>query len=464
MRHLYLQLAASVAACVFDAMPATPKAVANDTLSTTAPAPVMQQDLKGAFPVPAPNSGNKYWWTGFCSVDTKAEYDAIVKSLNDYRQDDAEYQMDIVSTYLSGAPLYANTSGKQSWELFGLMPFKDKRGAVNPRSFIKPHALLVIACDIIPGAQGISNARGANPAIWDEIPTGMYDKYYVQWATSLKTVLQSNQYAGDPIDTHRVILRMAWEYNWRSYSHSAIGNLEGFKRSWRHIVGIYRKELPGVRFELHTVVTKKALTKKDGSFYSYAELDPGPEYVDFYGMAFHEGYPTVDSDERWDQRLNGTKDSYGYEEAMEHAKTNHRMFACGEWSPIQVAKRGTTRGTERPDLMIGNPDYKNPDSRGWFTWLYKNRQFVAYEAFFHASGGPITSPTWDCAQMYRKIWMSDDVRLAPRRQTGVSPRSVDIGIIRIFDQPKIEGRFLGLGQCDAIAPDIARPLKLGENE
>jgi hypothetical protein len=60
--------------------------------------------------------------------------------------------------------------------------------------------------------------------------------------------------------------------------------------------------------------------------------------------------------------------------------------------------------------MIGNPDYKNPSSRGWFNWLCQNRQHVAYEAFFHASAGPITSPTWDCAQMYRKLWTSDDVR------------------------------------------------------
>lgn len=369
------------------------------------------KNTKGAFSLPGPNSGNKFWWTGFCSVDTREEYESIVKSLNAYRPDDAEYQMDVVSTYIHGIDLYkAGMTANQAWEFFSQMPFKDKRGAVNPRSFIKPGALLVIACTIIPSTPGISNAKGANPKIWDEIPTGVYDKYYVQWARNLKTVLQSDQFAGEPIDTHRLILRMAWEFNWKSFPHCAMGNLGGFKRSWRHIAGIYRRELPGIRFELHPVTSKNVVTKNDGSYYTYTELDPGPEYVDFYGMAFHEGYPTVDSDKRWDDRMKGTKISYGYEEVLEHAKQCHRLFACGEWSPIQDAKRGTKRGTERPDLMIGNPDYLNPDSRGWFNWLYRNRQFVAYETFFNAKGGPITSPTWDCARMYRSLWLSDAVR------------------------------------------------------
>lgn len=380
----------------------------------SAPAPAADDELKklkSAFSLPAPNSGNKFWWTGFCSVDTKQEYDEIVNSLNAYRADDAEYQMDVVSTYIHGSDLYKpNLTPQQAWELFSQMPMKDKRGAVNPRTFIKPNTLLVIACHIIPNAKGISNTKGANPAIWDEIPTGKYDRYHQQWARNLKAVLQSSQFAGPPIDTHRLILRLAWEFNWQSSAHCAAGNLEGFKRSWQHLVTLYRQELPGVRFELHPVTAKKILTKKDGSFYTYAELDPGPEYVDFYGMAFHEGYPTVDSDKRWDERLHGTKDAYGYQEALDHAKKNHRLFACGEWSPVQKAVRGTRHGTERPDLMIGNPDYQNPNSRGWFNWLYRNREFVAYETFFHASAGPITAAKWDCAQMYRQLWLSDAVR------------------------------------------------------
>ena len=397
--------------CACGAPRAVSQTAASAVRQTPPPAPVAAPDPKSAFPLPAPNSGSKFWWTGFCSVDTKTEYDDIVKSLNDYRKDDSAYQMDVVSTYCSRPDLFKDgMTVNQSWEPFALTPFNDKRGALNMRLFLPPRALLVIACNIIPASKEISNARGANPGIWDEIPTGRYDQYYTQWAGNLKTALQSPKYPGAPIEINRVVLRMAWEFNWQSFSHCAQGNLEGFKRSWRHIVNIYRKELPGVRFELHPVATKQVLVKKDGSYYSYAELDPGPEYVDFYGMAFHEGYPTVSSDKLFDDRMNGTKNEHGYNEAMEHAKKMKRLFACGEWSPIMLAKRGTKRGTERPDLMIGNPDYKNANSRGWFNWLYQNRQHVAYETFFHAAGGPITSPTWDCAQMYRKIWMSDDVR------------------------------------------------------
>ena len=140
--------------CACGAPRAVSQTAASAVRQTPPPAPVAAPDPKSAFPLPAPNSGSKFWWTGFCSVDTKTEYDDIVKSLNDYRKDDSAYQMDVVSTYCSRPDLFKDgMTVNQSWELFALTPFNDKRGALNMRLFLPPRALLVIACNIIPASK-----------------------------------------------------------------------------------------------------------------------------------------------------------------------------------------------------------------------------------------------------------------------------------------------------------------------
>lgn len=356
---------------------------------------------KAMFPVPAPHSGLKFWWTGICNANT-----AEINAYQDWAvfvTGDSSFHVDLVSTYLG-------------WEHFKTMADMEENYIKHSEKFKDicinqpSEMLIVLAMGQVPAE--LSNTNGKRPQTWTEIADGKYDNSYKLFYETLKKVMDG-RYAGwnaqipdrraaEDLPYSRIILRLNWEWNRpkRGYHHVANGNLADFKKACRRFMEIGREIMPGIRFDCHPT---RARYTENGVGYKLSEAIDIQDW-DFVGMALHEdvgekgehrinlgaiGYdassPDSFNENDWAVVLFGSGgksgveegDLWGLDDVARLARGNGKGLTMPEWSPQQVwrARRGPS--------LHGGRDF----AEHVWDFCFQNRDILCYEAGFDGPQG-----------------------------------------------------------------------------
>jgi hypothetical protein len=181
------------------------------------------------------------------------------------------------------------------------------------------------------------------------VTNGKVDYAFARLAENIKAMGRPEQ----------VIIRLGWEYNGTWYPWSALKNPEGYKAAYRHVVGVMRGIVPGLRFDWTTDF------QSSGSF-DWQSAYPGDDVVDIVSMDVYDEYHRG-----WDDVLHARA---GLQAFRDFARAHGKPEAYPEWGC-------STRSHGYGD----NPEFV----ARFHEWVKAGAPHVLYQAYWNTYlGGP----------------------------------------------------------------------------
>lgn len=252
---------------------------------------------------------------------------------------------------------------------------------------------IVVRTPLLPNSAPDSNKNLQNPSTWDRAAAGNYTSHWAPCAETLRDLCLAK--GRNP---NSIIWSLGWEFTGNWYPWAIGSKLAQYKIYFGLVVDEIRSVIPQARIDWPPARTRGAGNN------TLANLAPDPSKFNFISRSAHDGgtggFADPAKPSAWNAQLNGSTGDIGLAEVAALARTLGKKICLSEWAS-QWADSGDDHGpAPHPDEY-----YKQM----WDTFLFPNRDIVAYDTLFQPSDCAIykssSNPVVTAARnMFKNKW------------------------------------------------------------